>query len=195
MGTPIAGRTRLELEELIGFFVNTLVLRADFSGEPGFREALARARERVLAAHDHQDLPFEMLVGELQPERSLSHSPLFQVMFVLQNAPRQPLALPGLKLSEEGGDTEAGQFDLVLLIAEGEERLAGSLKYNPDLFDAATVRRMVGHLQTLLTAAVAAPETPVALLPNADAISAGNARIELAKITGITPDWLTFRGM
>jgi amino acid adenylation domain-containing protein len=165
VGTPIAGRNRLEIEELIGFFVNTLVLSADFSGEPSFREALVQARERVLAAHDHQDLPFEMLVSELQPERSLAHSPLFQVMFALQNALRQPLALPGLELSEEGGDTGAGQFDLVLLIAEGEERLAGSLKYNPDLFDASTVGRIAEHLRTLLDAAVAAPETPLALLP------------------------------
>ncbi|HVT17886.1 MAG TPA: non-ribosomal peptide synthase/polyketide synthase [Thermoanaerobaculia bacterium] len=165
VGTPIAGRNRLEIEELVGFFVNTLVLRVDLAGEPGFREVLAQARERTLAAHDHQDLPFETLVGELAPERSLAHAPLFQVMLVVHNPARRPLALPGLEIRSESTETGAGQFDLVLRIAELEDHLEGALEYNPDLFDAPAVERMAGHLATLLAAAVADPDTPAALLP------------------------------
>ena len=98
IGTPVAGRTRVEAEGLIGFFANTLVLRCDFSGDPTFEELLARVRETTLEAHAHQDVPFEMLVEELQPTRDLSHTPLFQVMLAMQNAPLPEMRLSGLEV-------------------------------------------------------------------------------------------------
>ncbi|HVR98951.1 MAG TPA: amino acid adenylation domain-containing protein [Thermoanaerobaculia bacterium] len=166
IGTPIAGRGRVELEGLIGFFANTLVLRTDLeSGNPGFRELVGRARQVSLDAHLHQDLPFEKLVEELAPERSLSHSPLFQTMLVLQNAARADLDLPGLTL--RGYDVESGtaKFDLLLALSELGGRLAGAFQYDAALFDAATIDRLRGNFETLLAAALADPEVPVAELP------------------------------
>jgi hypothetical protein len=114
VGTPIAGRNQLATEGLIGLFVNTLVLRTNLSGNPTFSELLGRVREVTLSAYAHQDLPFEKLVEELQPERDMSRSPLFQVMFVLQNASAETLQLPGLEASEVGGGDETAKFDLTL---------------------------------------------------------------------------------
>ncbi|HTG34807.1 MAG TPA: amino acid adenylation domain-containing protein, partial [Thermoanaerobaculia bacterium] len=165
LGTPVAGRTRIELEELIGFFVNTLVLPLDLSGGPSFLDLLERVRAGVLDAHAHQDLPFERIVEELQPERSLSHSPLFQVVLVLQNAPRETLDLPGLSLRQFGSDRRTSKFDLTLILSEQAEGLAGLLEYNAALFDPATVARLAGHFQSALEAAVAAPERAVSSLP------------------------------
>jgi len=165
VGTPIANRNRAELEGLIGFFVNTLVLCTDLSGEPSFRELLKRVREAALGAYAHQDLPFEMLVNALQPERDLSHTPLFQVMFILQNAPMEALELPGLTLSQLEVGTGVATFDLTLAIGEGPDGLSGALEYNTDLFDAATIQRMVGHFQTLLEGIVADPDQPISTLP------------------------------
>jgi amino acid adenylation domain-containing protein len=165
VGSPIANRNRTEIEGLIGFVVNTLVLRSNFSGNPRFTELLGRVREMALGAYAHQDLPFEKLVEELQPERSVSHSPLFQVMFVLQNTPSATLELQGLtvKLVPVGG--EAAKFDLTLSIHEVPEGLEGSLQYNIDLFDAATIKRMFDHFQTLLESIVADPEQQISDLP------------------------------
>ncbi|RMF31802.1 MAG: amino acid adenylation domain-containing protein, partial [Chloroflexi bacterium] len=165
VGVPIANRTRAELEGLIGFFVNTLVMRTKLDGNPTFRQVLKRVREVALGAYAHQDLPFEMLVEALQPERDMSHTPLFQVMFVLQNAPAEPLELPGLTLTPVEVDRGTATFDLTLSMTEGPEGLSGSLEYNTDLFDAATIRRMLGHFQTLLEAVVADPDRPIAQLP------------------------------
>ena len=165
VGSPIAGRTRVETEEMIGFFVNTLVLRTDLSGDPTFRELLARVREVCLEAYAHQDLPFEKLVLELQPERSVSHSPLFQVMFTLENAPEQPWELAGLEANPFPMDTGTAKFDLTLTLIEGPEELAGVLEYNADLFDAETVARMIGHFQTLLEGAVSDPDRRLSELP------------------------------
>ncbi len=150
VGSPIAGRTRGEIEELIGFFVNTLVLRTDLSGDPSFRETLRRVREATLGAYAHQDVPFEKLVAELQPERSLSHSPLFQVMFTLQNAGGRESALPGLKVSGAGAELASAKFDLSVEFAETPEGLRGGLNYSTDLFERGTVERMLGHLERVL---------------------------------------------
>jgi surfactin family lipopeptide synthetase A len=165
VGSPIANRNRTEIEGLIGFFVNTLVLRTDLSGNPTFRELLHRMRNTALEAYEHQDLPFEKLVEELQPERSLSHSPFFQVMFVLQNAPSTAVTFEGLSASPVRIDAETAKFDLTLFMSETEEGLRGSLQYGTDLFDAATIARMSGHLQTLLEGIVENPHQRITHLP------------------------------
>src|SRR5688500_3844762 len=132
VGSPIAGRTRGEVEELIGFFVNTLVLRTDLSGDPSFRETLRRVREVTLGAYEHQEVPFERLVAELQPERSLSHSPLFQVMFALQNAGDGAGALSGLHVSGVESERASAKFDLSLTLAATAQGLRGELNYSTD---------------------------------------------------------------
>ncbi|NEQ20441.1 MAG: amino acid adenylation domain-containing protein, partial [Microcoleus sp. SIO2G3] len=165
VGSPIANRTRRELEGLIGSFVNTLVLRTDLSGNPSFQELLSRLREVALSAYTHQDLPFERLVEALHPTRNLSHTPLFQVMFVLQNAPIEALELPGLSLDMLEVDSETARFDLTLTLTETEQGLNGALEYNTDLFDAATIARMLGHFETLLAGIVAHPEQHLSELP------------------------------
>jgi len=144
VGSPIAGRDRPELEGLIGLFANTLVFRTDLSGNPIFRELLGRVREVALAAYRHQDVPFEKLVEQVKPERNLSHSPLFQVMFALQNAPSAPPKLEGLTLTSVAVDSGTAKFDLTLSLREEDEELKGWLEYNTDLFDAATIHRMAG---------------------------------------------------
>ncbi|HWQ32046.1 MAG TPA: amino acid adenylation domain-containing protein [Blastocatellia bacterium] len=165
VGTPIAGRNRQETESLIGLFVNTLVLRTDLSGEPNFKELLRRVRETALGAYAHQDLPFEKLVDALQPERNLSYTPLFQVMFALQNLPMTAQSLPGLKLEMMEAEAPVAKFDLSLTMIESGERLTGEFEYNTDLFDAATIERLTAHFQTLLEAIVTNPEQSVARLP------------------------------
>ncbi len=165
IGTPIANRNRAELEPLIGFFVNTLVLRANLSGSPGFRTLLARVRETALGAYDHQDLPFEMLVDALQPVRDLSHSPLFQVMFVIQNAPLAAEDLPGVTLSPIDVHSGTAKFDLTLFMVEDGDALSGAFEYNTDLFDDRTIERMIVHLENLLAGATADPDQSIATLP------------------------------
>jgi amino acid adenylation domain-containing protein/non-ribosomal peptide synthase protein (TIGR01720 family) len=159
LGTAIANRTRQETEGLIGFFVNTLVLRTDLSGNPRFTELLRRVREVCLGAYAHQDVPFERLVEELRPERSLSHSPLFQVAFGLNNAPRTELKLPGLELSVLEVEDEVVRFDLTLWIVEEEDgSLLGRWTYRTELFEAATIERISRHWETLLQSIVASPD-------------------------------------
>ncbi|MDZ7269339.1 MAG: amino acid adenylation domain-containing protein [candidate division KSB1 bacterium] len=167
VGTPIANRTRRETEGLIGFFANTLVMRTDFSGDPTFRELLQRVRETALGAYAHQDLPFERLVEELQPERDLSRSPLFQVMFILQNTPKPPaedqLGLAVSVLESEGG---TAMFDMTLSLTEAENGgLTGFLEYNTDLFEPATITRWLARWQTLLAGIVTDPNQRVSRLP------------------------------
>ncbi|HEX8149510.1 MAG TPA: amino acid adenylation domain-containing protein [Pyrinomonadaceae bacterium] len=165
VGTSIANRTRAEVEGLIGFFVNALVMRTDVSGDPTFRELLLRVREVALGAYAHQDLPFEMLVEELQPERDLNHTPLFQVMFVLQNAPRQTLELSDLRLCLQDTSSGTSKFDLTLFVQPSDDGLLASVEYSTDLFDARMMRRMLGHLRVLLEGVTANPDLRVAELP------------------------------
>ncbi|HEU4562901.1 MAG TPA: amino acid adenylation domain-containing protein, partial [Longimicrobium sp.] len=164
VGSPIAGRTRGEVEELIGFFVNTLVLRTDLSGDPSFREVLRRVREATLGAYAHQEVPFEKLVAELQPERSLSHSPLFQVMFTLQGVGGRGDALPGVKVSGFGAAMEIAKFDLSLDLAATPQGLLGTLNYNTDLFERGTVERMLAHLARVLEQVAAGADAPLSRL-------------------------------
>jgi amino acid adenylation domain-containing protein/FkbM family methyltransferase len=165
VGSPIANRTRSEIEGLIGFFVNTLVLRTDLSGNPNFRELLARVRKVALGAYEHQDLPFEKIVEELKPERDLSHNPLFQIMFSLQNVPRQSVELPDLTLRAVDVTFGTAKFDLTLFMIEEAGSLTASLAYNTDLFNDATISRMLGHFQVLLQGIVANPDRRLSDLP------------------------------
>ena len=165
LGTPIANRTRSVIEPLIGCFANTLVLRTDLSGNPSFKELLGRVREVTLGAYAHQDLPLERLTEELQPERSLSHSPLFQVMLVLQNLPHEDVVLPGLRLTSYRAPTHTTKFDMTLDLNDAGGGLSSFLEYSTDLFDGSTIRRLLGHLRTLLTAVVKDPNRRLAELP------------------------------
>ncbi|MGI2909712.1 condensation domain-containing protein, partial [Tolypothrix sp. VBCCA 56010] len=165
VGTPIANRNRSEIEQLIGLFVNTLVLRSNLSGNPSFSDFLLQMREVALGAYAHQDLPFEQLVEQLQPQRSLSYTPLFQVMFVLQNAPMPELELTDLTLCALPIESETAKFDLTLVLENTSAGLSGFFEYNTDLFDAATITRMVGHYQTLLEAVVVNPQQKLSDLP------------------------------
>ncbi|HEX2079479.1 MAG TPA: amino acid adenylation domain-containing protein, partial [Longimicrobium sp.] len=150
VGSPIAGRTRREVEELIGFFVNTLVLRTDLSGDPGFREVLGRVRTATLGAYEHQDVPFEKLVAELQPERSLGRSPLFQVSFALEDVESAGEGLAGLSIRGVGADFDYARFDLSLTLVATARGVHGALNYSTDLFERATIERMVRHLVRVL---------------------------------------------
>jgi amino acid adenylation domain-containing protein len=165
LGTPAASRGRTELEDLIGFFVNTLALRLDLAGDPGFTPLADRVREAALDAYTFQDIPFEKLVEELQPQRDLSRQPLLQAMLVLDQGQGSELALPGLRAALLGSTSAPAAFDLTLGILSGGRGLPVVLDYNPELFEAATARRLLGHFQTLLAAAVAAPDLPLSRLP------------------------------
>nr|WP_255217199.1 non-ribosomal peptide synthetase [Myxococcus sp. AM010] len=179
VGSPIAGRTRAETEGLIGFFVNTLVLRTRLDGSPSFRELLARVREVTLGAYAHQDVPFEKLVEALRPERSLSHSPLFQVMLTFDSTP------------DAGGDAQTGtgmkhvavehrvsRFDLSLGFVEGKDGFSGGLEFSTVLFEPETAARLLVHLKTLLEGALAAPDRSVFALPMLSAAEARRLLVE-----------------
>src|SRR6185369_11940821 len=168
VGTPVAGRSRVEVEDLIGLFINTLVLRTDLAGDPTFGEALARVRETALGAYAHQELPFERLVQELRPERALGHSPLFQVLLILQNVPSGEVAASGLTLRRLDVHHGVSRFDLTLSLTENSESgggLLGYLEFKTDLLDAATAARWLGHLGTLLAGAAAEPDRRLSELP------------------------------
>ncbi len=150
VGTPIAGRNRREIEGLIGFFVNTLVMRVDVGGNPSVREMLGRVRERALGAYAHQDVPFEKLVEELQPERSLSHTPLFQVMLAFQNAPLADVRVGAMKVGVMEVEARTAKFDLLVLLRDTGRGLSGVVEYNSDLYEATSVQRLVGHFEVLM---------------------------------------------
>jgi len=158
VGTPVAGRRWVETEGMIGFFVNTLVLRTKLEGNPTIREMLNRVREVALEAQTHQDLPFEKLVEELQPERNLNQTPLFQVMFGFQNARKQRETIPGLTVTPVDAGTVTAKFDLTLSMNEGEKGITGELEYNSDLFKVTTIDRLLAHYRTLLEAMVDDPD-------------------------------------
>jgi amino acid adenylation domain-containing protein len=162
VGAPVAGRNMLETENLIGAFVNTLALRTNLSGNPNFRELLNRVRETVLGAFSNQDLPFQKLVEELNPERSINRTPLFQVMFAFQNTPAPEAAVSGLKLTPLKSKSATAKFDLTLEVEEQTEGLQVTFEYSTDLFASETVERMLAHFQNLLTDVVADPTRRVA---------------------------------
>jgi amino acid adenylation domain-containing protein/non-ribosomal peptide synthase protein (TIGR01720 family) len=171
VGTPLAGRTHSDTEDLIGFFVNTLAMRADLGRDPTFAELLAQVRKVALEAYAHQDLPFEKLVNELEVERDLSRTPLFQAMFVLQNAPGGPIELAGLRLEPLEITQVAAKFDLSLYLTESPDSIEGALEYNTDLFDAATIERIAGYFEKLIAGIVADPDrriSEIALLSEAE---------------------------
>ncbi|MFE7111620.1 amino acid adenylation domain-containing protein [Streptomyces sp. NPDC057575] len=193
VGTPIAGRNRAEIENMIGFFVNTLVMRTDLSGDPTFAELLARVKDTALGAYDHQDLPFERLVEELAPQRDLSRNPLFQTMFVLQNTPdSRSWELPGLTVRQLDVSAQDSKFDFTLYATEAADgALDGTVVYSTDLFDEATMVRLAGHFETLLAAVCATPDARLSKLPM---LTAAERRTILGEWNGAdtdVPDTLT----
>lgn len=165
VGTPVAGRQRVELENLIGLFVNTVVIRSRLTGDTPFNELLARVRQTALQAFSHQDMPFEKLVEELNPQRSLSVLPIFQVMFQLQNAPMPPARISGLTITPIQVDTGFSQVDLSLTVWEEEQGLNGSMEYNSDLFERSTIQRMVCHFQALVESVLVDHRRTLSSLP------------------------------
>ena len=164
VGTPTAGRNDPDLTGIIGCFVNTLVIREDLSGDPNFSELLQRVRVTALEAYTHQKLPFGQLLAKLTRERPRSHTPLFQTMFILQNAPKQVTRLPGVLIEELELDSGLAKFDLTLEIAEKEGGLYCQIEYSTDLFERSTIQRMALHFQNLILSAVEDPACPITKL-------------------------------
>ncbi|HEV2707133.1 MAG TPA: condensation domain-containing protein [Pyrinomonadaceae bacterium] len=181
VGTPIAGRNRVEIEGLIGLFINILALRVNLSGDPPFRELLGRVREVVLGAYEHQDLPFEKLVAELQLSRDASRASIVQVGFDLHNEPRPPLGLSNLKLNPVELETGTATADLILYMREKDEGLQGLLEYNTDLFDAATIERIAERFSALVEAVAANPEQRLSSLRDAIGLAASPAKVKSGK--------------
>lgn len=174
IGSPVANRNRKEIESLIGFFVNTLAFRHNLFGDPGFLSFLKRVRQNVIEAYSHQDIPFEQVVEMVKPERNTAVSPLFQVLFTMQShfqAPRRGhtdgprLRLPEITISFLPTERIAAKFDLTLSLLQTTHGFQGGLEYNTDVFEADTIQRMIGHLQTLMEHIVAQPELPISRLP------------------------------
>ncbi|MFT4174751.1 MAG: amino acid adenylation domain-containing protein, partial [Rhodocyclaceae bacterium] len=169
VGSPIANRHHPDTEGLIGFFANTLVMRTDLSGDPRFIDVLGAVRDTATAAYEHQDIPFEALVEALNPVRSMSHSPLFQVAFALQNAARDSMRLADLTLTALTGESGTSKFDLSLIVSEDGAQLNGQIEYKTGLFDAATIARLAGHLRNLLGSIISGPARRLSQLTLLDA--------------------------
>ena len=165
VGTPIAGRTQPEFESLIGLFVNMLPLRTALNGRMTFREVLNRVREVSLSAFANQEVPFDKLVEVLQPQRTTDRSPIFQVNFIFQNTPRSNVEIPNLQVAQPGVQQGSARFELTLVLTETDDAVAAVLEYNTDLFESATIKRMLGNYETLLRGIVAQPERPIEALP------------------------------
>jgi len=159
VGSPVANRNHADVEGLIGLFVNLLVFRVDLQGDPSFRELLRRVRDVALDAQAHQDLPFGLLVEELRPERNLAHTPIFQVAYTYQDARRTSFDLPRLRMTPLGVETGTTQFDLILNVEDAAEGLTLALEYNTDLFEGATIQRLLAGMEELLGAVAARPDT------------------------------------
>ncbi|MBZ4423396.1 condensation domain-containing protein, partial [Myxococcus sp. RHSTA-1-4] len=194
VGSPIAGRQRGELEGLIGFFVNTLVLRARLDVRASFRDMLRQVKESALGAYAHQDVPFERLVEELQPTRDMSRSPLFQVIFALQNAPTaaaqdaRPAQKPALALRPlEAVDNPTVRFELELSLSESPEGFQGPLRYNTDLFAPETAARMAEHFRVLVEALVSRPDAPLASAPMLTEAERRQVLVEWSKAPSRSP--------
>ncbi|MFI8082966.1 amino acid adenylation domain-containing protein [Kitasatospora sp. NPDC086009] len=185
VGTPVAGRTRSETEPLVGCFVNTLAMRTDLSGDPSVRQLLARVREGTLGAFGHQDLPFERLVDSLGLERELAHTPLFQVMLNVHNQDRADLDLPGLRADWRPIGTDTAKFDLSVAVVDHGGELCADLVWRAELYDEPTVRRVFGHLSTVLDAMAEAPDRPLAELP----LLTPSEQRRLAEWDGAPRDW------
>lgn len=168
VGSPVANRNHAGIEDLIGFFANTLVLRSDLSGDPPFADLLRRVHKMALHAYAHQDVPFEKLVEELQPERDTARSPIFQVSFALQNVPFPTLELPGLHVEIVNNPTRTAKFDLTLIAVETGPAVRLSLEYRTDLFEERRVQRMLKHFKALLESIVRAPSLPISGLSYMD---------------------------
>ena len=187
VGTPVANRPQRELESLIGFFTNTLVIRTQVAAGMRFDQLLARVREGVLSAHDHQDLPFEQVVEQLQPARSLSYSPLFQVMFSLIERGDGGLALDGASVQPVAIDSDVSKFDLTMTVERRDDAAVVGVEYNSDLFDADTVHALGAHYLQLVAAVCADPTQVLAIMPMLDAAQS-RALIDAWNATDAVPD-------
>ncbi|MDT5296661.1 MAG: hypothetical protein QOJ76_3541, partial [Acidobacteriota bacterium] len=191
VGSPVAGRQRGETQDLIGFFVNTLVMRTDLAGASSFKHLLGRVREVCLEAYAHQDVPFERLVEELRPERSLSHTPLFQVTFALQSAPAGAAVLPGLEFAPVATESATAKFDLSLEMFEEHGALTANVNYNTDLFDESFIARLTANFEVLLRGIAADPARALADLPLLTVEERRQVLVEWNGLTGGAPGPLT----
>lgn len=187
VGTPVAGRNRTETENLIGFFVNALALRLDVSANPAFQQLLRQVKEKTLEAFSNQELPFEKVVAAVKPERSLSYNPIFQTVFALQPNSENSLNVPGLEIQPIKTGSLTSKFDLFLSAKETRDGLAITVEYSADLFDVATIKRLIGHYRNLLEAIVVSPNLRISELPMMNKAELDQILLEWNDTTSIYP--------